>query len=156
LTEVLEKTLIRNVSWDEVTNHAEEIADRIAKKDTVTCVVGVGRGGLIPAVIISHHLNVPLVPIMWQTRDGKYKTDLRSIVETLSHGDTVLVIDDISDSGETLSQIVGMINHVAVELKKQVTVVTAAIHQKPESTFYVHEMGEFVNQDTWIVYPWEA
>lgn len=143
----IEQPLQRYVTWEEVDNHASEIADRLATKE-VAVVIGIGRGGLIPAVTMSHHLNAPLVPIMWQTRDGEYKTNLNNIVEALSYGDTILVVDDISDSGVTLSQVVGMLQHTSNVLNKGVTVITAAIHQKPESTFFVHEVGELVNQDT--------
>ena len=49
-------------------------------------IYGVPRGGLIPTVILSHKLNLPLV-----------KGDI---------GPDTLIIDDICDSGETLDKLV--------------------------------------------------
>lgn len=145
---------IKNVTWDEVDNHITEIGNKL--KDTkISVIIGIGRGGLIPSVCLSHQLNVPLFPIMWQTRDGDYKTNLNTLVEALVSGDTILIVDDISDTGKTLSRIVGMLYSISANLKKNINIQTAAIYQKPESLFYVHNFGELVNDEDWIVFPWE-
>jgi len=33
-------------------------------------IVGISRGGLVPAVMISHYLNVPMKPLQVSLRDG--------------------------------------------------------------------------------------
>lgn len=153
ISQEIEKTL-RNVTWNEVDNLTKELANRL-NKDDITVIIGIGRGGLVPAVILSHQLNVPLVPIMWQTRDGDYETNLSTIIKALHIGDTILVVDDISDSGTTLSRVVGMLYSISADLNKKLNITTAALFQKPESTFYVHDFGELVDSNSWQVFPWE-
>ena len=85
----------------------------------IDSVMGLPRGGLIPAVLISHELDLPFV---------------------LHPGKNTLVVDDINDTGETLSKAPGA--------------YWAVLHNKPTSKFkdciYAKEVGE-----QWIVYPWE-
>ena len=71
------------LTWKDVENAIESIAYRIKKCDIeFSSITGLPRGGLIPAVMLSHKLNIP------------YK-------ESPTMGN-ILVIDDICDSGETL------------------------------------------------------
>ena len=109
------------LSWDDIETLVNQLCKQITENTrTVTSVTGLERGGLIPAVMISHKLNLPYVYSI--------------------HPNT-LVIDDICDTGETLSLILG-------------GVYTAVLHYKPTAkhtpTFYAQEVG-----DEWIVYPWE-
>jgi hypoxanthine phosphoribosyltransferase len=70
------------VSWDDINELVEELCTKIAKSDKeIKSVTGIKRGGLIPAVMISHKLDIPYI-----SRINK---------------DT-LVVDDICDTGETL------------------------------------------------------
>ena len=109
------------LSWDDIGTLVDNLCKQITEKTrTITSVTGVERGGLIPAVMISHKLNIPYVYSI--------------------HPNT-LVVDDICDTGETLSLILG-------------GVYTAVLHYKSTAkhkpTFYGQEVG-----DEWIVYPWE-
>jgi hypoxanthine phosphoribosyltransferase len=106
--------------WDDISVLVEELCNTIAMSGIrIKSVTGIERGGLIPAVMISHKLNIPYV--------------------TKINKDT-LVVDDICDSGETLSNIVAG--------------YTATLHYKKTASFtpdfYSKEVG-----DEWIVYPWE-
>lgn len=74
------------VSWDDITSLVDTLCEQISKSDIkITSVTGLERGGLIPAVMISHKLSIPYV----------YSID-----------STTLVIDDICDSGETLNKLI--------------------------------------------------
>ena len=73
------------LSWDDIETLVNQLCEWIDKSELpITSVTGIERGGLIPAVMISHRLNLPYV---------------HSI-----HPNT-LVIDDICDTGETLNLI---------------------------------------------------
>jgi len=76
------------LSWDDISVLVEDLCDTIASSGAeITSITGIKRGGLIPAVMISHKLNIPYVD-----RINK---------------DT-LVVDDICDTGETLKNTIGM------------------------------------------------
>lgn len=76
------------LSWDDINVLVEDLCDTIASSGAeITSIAGIKRGGLIPAVMISHKLNIPYVD-----RINK---------------DT-LVVDDICDTGETLKRSIAM------------------------------------------------
>lgn len=84
-------------------------------------VVGISRGGLIPAVMISHYLGVPMNTLkvsfrdddeiesnLWMARDsfGYYeKSSNGPGCSDPAHRKNILLVDDINDSGATLEWI---------------------------------------------------
>ena len=74
------------VYWDDISVLVDELCNTITSSGVqIKSITGIERGGLIPAVMISHKLNIPYV-----TKINKH----------------TLVVDDICDSGETLKNIV--------------------------------------------------
>jgi hypoxanthine phosphoribosyltransferase len=74
------------ISWDDMNILVDELCSTISKSGAeIKSITGIERGGLIPAVMISHKLNIPYV-----TKINKY----------------TLVVDDICDTGETLKKTV--------------------------------------------------
>lgn len=88
-------------------------------------VVGITRGGLLPAVMISHYFNVPCHTLNVSLRDnddsecehnlwmsehafGYVDRDLRETLEEASDPElrkNILIVDDINDSGATFNWI---------------------------------------------------
>lgn len=68
---------------------------------TYTHVVGVTRGGLVPGVHLSHAMGVPFVPLQWSR-----SADNRELDNPVLKLGTILLVDDIVDSGLTLREIV--------------------------------------------------
>ena len=139
-------------SWDEVCNLADELAEQIRKKFAPDVILGVARGGLIPARLISDFLNVPTlltVGVAFYTDIGRTGKQPRITQPLPSHitGKHILVVDDVADTGRSLEVVVA-------ELKKdQLDLRTATLYQKPwvefKPDFYAKET------DAWIVFPWE-
>ena len=67
--------------------------------------MGIGRGGLSPAVMISHYLNVPMVSLDVSLRDRGECVSNLSISEDAYNGMKILVVDDINDTGATFNWI---------------------------------------------------
>ena len=108
------------LDWDEIQECVKILCTKIFMDyPNIDSVMGLPRGGLIPAVLISHQLGLPFV---------------------LHPGKNTIVVDDINDTGHTLSKAPGA--------------YWAVLHNKPTSKFkdciYAKEVG-----DQWIVYPWE-
>ena len=86
------------------------------------------RGGLPIAVHLSHALNIKMFTDETPVDFYKYEPG------------TILVVDDIADTGETI-----IVQHIIYP--------TATLFYKPRSvvkpTFYVRETSD------WIVFPWE-
>ena len=70
------------LSWDDVEKSVNDLCNKIRfDQPNIDSVHGIARGGLIPAVILSHKLDLPYVNVV---------------------GPNTLVVDDICDSGYTL------------------------------------------------------
>lgn len=69
-------------SWDDLKTDIEKLVRKIDPKPDK--VFGIPRGGLVPAVYLSHKLNIPLI------------TNPEHITPT------TLVVDDICETGQTL------------------------------------------------------
>lgn len=114
-----------HLSWDDIQTLVDQLCEWIDKSELViTSVTGIQRGGLIPAVMISHKLNLPYVYSI--------------------HPNT-LVIDDICDTGVTLKNYVGI--HTAVLHHKPHTsnftpTFYAEIHEGDEFIYYPWERND--------------
>ena len=72
------------LSWDDVENAVNDLCNKIRfDQINIDSVHGIARGGLIPAVLISHKLGLPYVQAV---------------------GKNTLVVDDICDTGVTLEK----------------------------------------------------
>lgn len=70
------------LSWNDIQSLVDSLCDQITKNyPEIDSVHGIARGGLIPAVLISHKLNLP------------YTDDIKP---------NTLIVDDICDSGVTI------------------------------------------------------
>jgi hypoxanthine phosphoribosyltransferase len=115
------------LTWDDMDELVSKLANQIKSSELPQYITGLPRGGLIPAVMLSHKLNIPFISSI----------DVYSFPKL-----HVLVVDDIADSGETLKQYSDGCR-------------TAVLHYKPQSihkpTFYAAKIDDI----DWIVYPFE-
>jgi uncharacterized protein len=157
--------MTHEVGWNGVANHCHEIIDEYQlTKQNYEVIIGIGRGGLVPAVVFSHQLGVPLVPVMWQTRDGKPDQASTSILfgviariePTVAYKQKILVVDDIADTGVTMSQVVDYLDKTQFDLNRNIDIETATIFHKPGSKFKPTYVAEEVDDAEWVIFPWEA
>lgn len=151
-------------SYVDMKNDLHEIIRQMSTMEHVPYVpdyvVGITRGGLMPATHLSHYLGKPLETIHISLRDNANATldttAKASIFSRLLHlnhwGKKLLIVDDIVDDGKTMRLI-------AEELKVRDLNRYAVLHynigQKNfEPDFYAREINK--NEDpVWIVYEWE-
>ena len=113
------------LSWDDVNQLVDKLCAQITKSEIpVKSVLGLKRGGLIPAVMVSHKLGLPWSDVM--------------LPDTL-------VVDDICDSGVTLRDCV--CSYTAVLYHKPhtanfVPTLFAAIHEGDEFIYYPWERND--------------
>ena len=110
------------LDWEEIDRLVDILCEKIITQiPSIDSVMGLPRGGLIPAVMVSHRLGLPLV--------------------TLPEPHT-LVIDDIADSGVTLTNAPG--------------IYTAVLHYKPHTSVFKPDLYSVEYKgDDFLVYPWE-
>lgn len=83
-------------------------------------IIGLNRGGCLPAVCLSHALKKPATMIDWSTRDGANITP-KSIQTYVADVSTdykyVLLVDDLVDSGKSIKSLVAKFTpHCNVEV----------------------------------------
>lgn len=70
-------------------------------------VVGITRGGLIPALMISHYFKIPMKTLSISLRDNvETESNLDMAEEAIGHSNNaknILIVDDINDTGSTIN-----------------------------------------------------
>jgi len=96
------------ITQTEFNSYIHNICQQIvASKWQPDYVVGISRGGLTAAVMISHYFHVPMKPLQISLRDGGDCVSDCGMAEDAFGFDgapkNILVVDDINDSGATLN-----------------------------------------------------
>lgn len=116
-------------------------------------IVGIVRGGLIPAVVLSHKLEskADVVPLTWSHDKDKREYNAW-IPEEIQNGKKVLLVDDIIDTGRSMREILA---DWQVE-REQVHLACLIFNTAQETVpnFY----GRLINRDVdkqWVNFWWE-
>jgi hypoxanthine phosphoribosyltransferase len=142
------------VSWNQTYELLSQLSNTIEKsKFKPEIIVGISRGGWIPARIISDLIGTKkIVNISVEFYEGIAKTKPKPIIsEKFSHSvnnKKILVVDDLTDTGASLEL-------VKSNLKKKnaLDVRTATIYHKPWSVIVPNYYGKETRK--WVVFPWE-
>lgn len=120
-------------------------------------VVGIGRGGLVPAVYMSQILSVPMLSIDQSAKVPGFADELLVKLATMTKaGQRILIIDDINDSGRTIAQVRRLLRaHETVEDHLRFAVmINNAVSQ--ETVDYAVQTIDRTTDKRWFVFPWEA
>ena len=148
------------VSWEEVVQGCCRLAEQLQHEQETDgfhpdAILGVARGGLVPAVMLAHMLGVQVVGSV-SLKGYKGMKQLPKMTPNLQFPfafapcpyKKILVVDDICDSGRSLDYVAKCLQGLSLEYRM------AVLHYKPKAThlpsFYAHQTTD------WIVYPWEA
>lgn len=143
------------MSWHDVEKATEALAVTVRDDYDPDLLVGIARGGLVPAVRLSHLLNDLEMSVIdvkyYQNVDKKMEKPkiLGTDIEELEG--KVLVVDDVADTGNTLQAVMEYLKGHGEGKPEKLKILTIAY--KPQSKikpdYYVHET------EKWIVFPWE-
>jgi len=147
----------RRPGWDEIDRWAAAVADKVARADAIPeTIVGLTRGGWVPARLLADRLGVMrLVSLRAQHWGVTAMPDgAATLTEGLSgtvDGQAVLIVDDITDTGESLALAA---RHVLAAGPAHVE--TATLLHIGRSTFVPTYFAEEIPRDawTWVVFPW--
>ena len=118
------------LSWKWVDEQINSIGDKLENVD-IEFVSGIPRGGLIPAVMMSHIFGIKYISYSSAKMLPK---DLRN---------KTVVVDDIADTGITLKE------------ADEIGFITATLSMRSTSLTAPRYFGEFITGDEWLVFPWE-
>jgi len=111
------------LSWEDIEKLINVLSIHVPEE--IDSIMGLPRGGLIPAVMLSHRLNLPLAQKVTQN---------------------TLIVDDICDSGETF---------IKWNKKYPDVVFACLHFKSHTSLFIPDIWAKIYDEDNWIVYPWE-
>jgi hypoxanthine phosphoribosyltransferase len=157
------------VSWHDVQQQVQELIRQMClDKWTPDYVVGITRGGLTPANLISQYLDCPMETLKVRLRDGAADECESNfwMAEDAYNGKNILIVDDINDSGTTLNWIKRDWEGNCFEHDEQwdfvwgksTRVATLYDNQASQSQLVPSYAAETINKlddPQWIVFPWE-
>lgn len=121
-------------------------------------ILALSRGGLIPGVILSHIFGAPLIPVQYSSKRGKgddknHKNDLPILDKDIT---SILIVDDICDSGYTLKEVATHYTMSNVASHPKLFVNTAVLYYK-KSAIYEPDLywKKIASDSPWIIFPWE-
>jgi len=146
------------ISNETISEVVDYLATQLSKSGVkYDYVVGVGRGGLIPATMFAYKLHVPILSYSLKSYDGQEqaKSGDECFYQTvefdrlLGKDLNILVVDDICDSGNTFELIKGID-------KPNVNIETyLAIFAKKSSISIPDYIGLISEENIWLNFPWE-
>ena len=148
------KVEFKFLSWNQVYRLLLKLAEAVRKSGFESdVIVGVSRGGLIPARIMSDLLETPKLANVTaefyvNVAETKREPSITQPVSLPVKDEKVLVVDDVADTGESLKLVnLHLKNQGASEIR------IATIYYKPWSVIVPH----YYEKETrcWIVFPWE-
>jgi len=143
------------LSWPQFQRLARKLALAIVESGFhPDLIVAIARGGLAPARIVADYLGIMnVVSFRIEHYRGSERAPQAIIRNPLSAeitGRRVLLIDDVSDSGETFEM---ALRHLRERLPTA-EIRTAALHHKTASRFVPDYFAIKVVKWRWITYPW--
>jgi hypoxanthine phosphoribosyltransferase len=118
-------------------------------------LIGVGRGGLVPAVYLSHATGIPMLSCdMPSPQDPPDR--LVRLARRTKAGERLLFVDDINDSGRTIGFLRNQLAHegAALDAVRFATLLDNEVSTEPVD-YRARTIDRRVVKD-WFVFPWEA
>ena len=159
-------------TWRDVEHHTQEILRQICSDSwRPDYVVGLTRGGLVPANLISQYLGCRMETLKVSLRDDTECESNLWMAEdafghNMEHPKNILIVDDINDTGATLNYIredwpSGCFpdNPRWTEVwGSNVRVAVLVDNESSKSEILVSYSAVDINkaeQDVWVCFPWE-
>lgn len=142
-------------SWQEFDNDISILTNYIhASQWLPDYIVGVKRGGLIPAIKLSHIFNKPLIMMSCQLRDSEDNEVRLYEVEEIPKDKNILIVDDICDSGTTFQKIAHQLS-----VEGFINIKTCSLIYNFSQDFridYCAREFDRYQDNRWIMFPWEV
>jgi len=145
------------VTFDEVSRWTLDVSRQVRDSGfKPTVIIGLTRGGWVPARLLCDHLQVKKLYAVktehWgvtASQDGKAL--LTQELNVSIENESVLIVDDITDTGESLKL---AISHIKAMKPKDLTSCTLLhiTHSNTEPDFYSVKVPKEVW--TWFIFPW--
>lgn len=146
------------VSWNDIEKWCSEVRTKVIDEYTPDVIIGLSRGGLVPARILSDSLWIKdLLAIKTEhwgltaTKSGK--AVLNDPGKLNLKGKKILVVDDITDTGQSMK-----LAYDFIKGQEPQEVKTATLLHITSSEFVPDFYGQIISKDqwTWFIFPWNV
>ena len=120
-------------------------------------IIGIGRGGLVPAVFLSHAIGLPTLSVDYSSQVKDFADEpLVKLAGRSRAGERLLFLDDINDSGRTIAHLRGALRAAeAVPGSIRFATLIDNLSSAERVEYYARTIDRTVTKD-WFVFPWEA
>ena len=120
-------------------------------------IIGIGRGGLAPAVFLSHATGLPMLSVDHSSKVEDFSdAPLRRLAERTRADERLLFLDDINDSGATIRRLRTALREAGAHIEN---VRFGTLIDNVSSCERVEYRARTIDRRTckdWFVFPWEA
>ena len=156
----------KKISWADVDECCQVITQKIKsdkRVEDIEAIVGLSRGGLVPATILANWLNVRKVYVhgyhsydeTTKTRNKHgvmYQDVVYDLMKSVA-GHNILIVDDLCDKGVTMK---GLVKRMYKKFHEHaINIRTATLYCKEGSEFVPDYIASPCTDDTWLCFPWE-
>jgi hypoxanthine phosphoribosyltransferase len=146
------------IPYPEFVNDVQEVAAALeADGWRPDHIVGIGRGGLVPAAYLSHRTGISLLSVDYSSGVPSFAEELmEKLAVATRDGRTILLVDDINDSGGTIEALRNsLIDHGADEEAVRVAVLIDNLRSRAKVDYRSRTIDRSTDK-RWFVFPWEA
>ncbi|MGB3444888.1 MAG: phosphoribosyltransferase family protein [Actinophytocola sp.] len=156
-----------SLNWDQVDEYISTLADIIRHDGVPQTIIGILRGGMVPAVLLAHQLAVRDVRGIEVTRtlteqpNGE-KAARPQIVNPVSVGvldinADVLLVDDVAGSGATFDTSAALISHRVARVRR-VALVVNTVNWERSKLVAPQQTLDYIGTTCagWVHFPWEV
>ena len=146
------------VTWKEIVDWCLKLRSSIVGKYSPDAIIGLSRGGLIPARLLSDYLWIKdLFSVKTEhwgitaSKDGEARITTDSSLPV--RGKNVLIVDDITDTGSSMKLAVDTIKKL-----EPASIKTSTMLHIEHSTFVPDYYASSVSAKewTWFIFPWNV
>ncbi len=147
-----------NITHGQFEAAVRALAAQLAADDWVPhFIIGVGRGGLVPAVFLSHASGLPMLSVDYSSQVKDFADEpLVKLAARTRAGERLLFLDDINDSGRTITHLraaLAAADAVAGAVRFATLIDNIASAERVD---YRHRTIDRRETKDWFVFPWEA
>ena len=146
------------ISYDQFLDEVEAVAKQIeADEWRPDFLVGIGRGGLVPAAFLSHRTGIALLSVDHSSGESDFAGDLlEKLAARIRAGRRILIVDDINDSGGTIAALRAAIDGKSGNAAGlRIAVLVHNIRSRAVAEYHGTEIDRAADK-RWFVFPWEA
>ena len=140
-----------DLSWEIFGELCRALALRVAREYDPDLVVGIARAGVIPGAVVASILRLDFHSMKISRRDGdeqvRDRPAILSAAPPVARGQRVLIVDEISSSGETLRMALSAVRNVQPAEVRTATAFVRPRGYKPD--YFALET------DQTVIFPWD-